>query len=185
MANRAYLYSTNHIPGTAVSKTDPRRFVGISEWPYDIPLAYGLLLSGNPRTCRSVIWDAPEDISIIADYEPGVERLKAFMREFDVPAAQPLFDETVAFLDAAENRNSYFFLEPLEVYELMEGDIPALNRGLCRATTHLDERAAEAVEHVQHIARDPAQSDEDVVAAVHELGFGEWSNILYWDLSGL
>ncbi|GGX72512.1 DUF7822 domain-containing protein [Saccharospirillum salsuginis] len=183
MANRAYLYSTKHTPGTPLAKDVSRRFVGLSEWPYDIPLTYGLLLSGNPRTCRSMIWDAPEDISIMADYDAGVERLKAFMRDIDVPAAHPLFEETVSFLDRAENRNPYLFMEPLEVYELMEGEPPVLNRGLCEALNNLDDRAAETVERLHQMQRDPDVPDDDVLATVYDLGFGAWSNILYWDLS--
>lgn len=52
MANRSYLYSTNVVPGPDVKKAT-RTLTGISEWNYDIPIIYKLLLSGNPRPCKS------------------------------------------------------------------------------------------------------------------------------------
>ncbi len=52
MANRAYLYSTSFLPG---AETEFRRIVGLSEWSYDIPLAFKLLLTGNPHRCTSLI----------------------------------------------------------------------------------------------------------------------------------
>ncbi|WP_444546268.1 DUF7822 domain-containing protein [Aeromonas hydrophila] len=30
-----------------------RKLIGVSEWNYDIPIIFNLLLSGNPKTCPS------------------------------------------------------------------------------------------------------------------------------------
>lgn len=183
MANRAYLYSIDHIPDPKAESVK-RRIVGISEWNYEIPLVYGLLLSGNPRTCRSLIWDAPEDICILADYDAGVERLGAFMDEVRFPPAASLFDQTLAFLESERNRNTYFHLEPLEIYDLMEDEPPALNRSFCEACKHIGQNAAESIQHIQQMIESSDIADEEVLSALRQLGFGNWSNILYWDLSG-
>ena len=66
MANRSYLYSADTLPTSDVNQKP--RVVGISEWNYDIPVAFRLLLSGYPRKCRSVIWDFPDEIAIAGDY---------------------------------------------------------------------------------------------------------------------
>ena len=46
MANRSYLYASDVIPAPDVDP-DRRRMTVISEWNYDIPVAFKLLLSGN------------------------------------------------------------------------------------------------------------------------------------------
>jgi hypothetical protein len=75
MANRSYLYATNTVPGIDVIQSK-RQIIGISEWNYDVPVVYKLLLSGNPRLCKSSIWDVPDLIAIVGDYSLGLERLK-------------------------------------------------------------------------------------------------------------
>ena len=50
MANRSYLYSCNVIPGPDAVEQG-RKLVGISEYRFDIPIVFKLLLSGSPRTC--------------------------------------------------------------------------------------------------------------------------------------
>lgn len=182
MANRAYLYSIDHIPDPK-ARNAKRRIVGISEWNYEIPIVYALLLSGNTQTCRSLIWDAPEDISILADYDAGVERLQAFMEELQFPPAEPLFDQALTFLKAERNRNTYFHLEPLEIYDLMEDEPPVLNRSFCKACQEIELSTAETIQHIQKLVRDDGVPDEEVLMALQQLGFGNWSNILYWDLN--
>jgi hypothetical protein len=73
MANRSYLYSTNYLPGSAA--TGSRRVVGIAEFGNDIPIVFKLLLSGNPRTCVSLIFEGTDEIALVGDYQLGVGRL--------------------------------------------------------------------------------------------------------------
>ena len=71
MANRSYLYSSDVVPG--YNETGKKELIGISEWDYDIPLVYKLLLTGAPRMCKSSIWDVSDDIALVGDYLQGVK----------------------------------------------------------------------------------------------------------------
>lgn len=70
MANRAYLYA----------KKD-EAFVAISEYNYDIPIAYKILVSCKTKRVRSSIFGSPFKIALRGNFEEGVERLYAFLEE--------------------------------------------------------------------------------------------------------
>ena len=59
MANRAYLYSLTNRPTAYTDR--PEAISGLSEWPYDIPFSYRLLMSGDPQLCASLIAPGLED----------------------------------------------------------------------------------------------------------------------------
>lgn len=126
MANRSYLYSTNFVPGSDVKK-DERRIVGISEWNCDIPIVFKLLLSANPRRCRSSIWDIPEEIALLGDYDKGTANLFAFLERISDPAVQPLRQEARGFLAAEKNKNRYFLLECGEIFDMAEEPLQEQN----------------------------------------------------------
>src|SRR6218665_2111035 len=97
MANRSYLYASNVVPGPDV-KAQAHTVAGISEWNYDIPIVYKLLLSSNPRPCRSFICNTPHDIAMVGGYAPGVERLTAFLNRIDLPGARQLLAAMLGFV---------------------------------------------------------------------------------------
>lgn len=70
MANRAYLYG---IKGKKVS--------GISEYNYDIPISYKILLSQNTKRVKSKIFRSPFKIALQRNFEKGVEKLNEFLEE--------------------------------------------------------------------------------------------------------
>lgn len=121
MANRSYLYSTNIVPGPD-AEAQGRKLIGISEYNYDIPIVFKLLLSGNPRTCPSSIWDCNDDIALLGDYDAGLANLEAFLAQIQTPAAQPLIAEALEFLRKPENHNPYFVLECGEIFEMSDPD---------------------------------------------------------------
>jgi hypothetical protein len=43
--------------------------IGLSEWNYNIPIVYKILLSGGPKICKSSIWDIDKKIAIAGFYE--------------------------------------------------------------------------------------------------------------------
>lgn len=199
MANRSYLYSTNVIPGPG-AKANGRKLVGISEWNYDIPLVFKILLSGNPRTCPSSIWDNSEDIALIGDYADGVKNLEGFLSQIELPAAQGLIGEAIEFLNKPENRNQYFVLECGEIFDM--GDTPLLeqNRALLGEVKDLQPEMEQALQSLLPppavtpepaglFARlfgrrpEPPPPAQDVMPVIHGLGLGNWSNILYFDFS--
>ena len=84
MANRSYLYSLSNRPAYA---DRPETIVGLSEWPYDVPFIYRLLMSGDPQPCASLVSDGMEDeepgsktrlYAISSVFEPGYARMRRF-----------------------------------------------------------------------------------------------------------
>lgn len=199
MANRSYLYSTNVIPGTEAKKED-RKSIGISEWNYDIPIVFKLLLSGNPRTCKSSIWEIPEDIALVGDYAAGVECLEALMSKIKVPEAQSLVSEAMAFLRKPENQNQFLVLEGGEIFDMGQEPLSEQNLALLEEIKNLQSAIEHALQSLQpppiqesqplgFSARifgakpEPARPTYDPMKPVHVLGLGNWSNILCFDVT--
>lgn len=102
MANRSYLYSLSNRPTAYADR--PETISGLSEWNYDIPFMYRLLMSGEPQLCASLISDGLDSdegdekvrlYAISGRFEPGfarVKRLIALMRFLaeQAPATAPV-----------------------------------------------------------------------------------------------
>ncbi|MBR8654166.1 hypothetical protein KDH83_12770 [Achromobacter sp. Marseille-Q0513] len=85
MANRSYLYSLSNRPAAYADR--PETISGLSEWPYDVPFMYRLLMSGDPQPCASLVSDGMEDeepgsktrlYAISGVFEPGYARVRRF-----------------------------------------------------------------------------------------------------------
>jgi hypothetical protein len=105
MANRSYLYSLSNRPTSYADR--PETISGVSEWNYDVPFMYRLLMSGDPQLCASLIADGLDDdeadekvklYAISSRFEPGFARVKRFIEivrflaaqgPMPLPAAQP------------------------------------------------------------------------------------------------
>jgi len=199
VANRSYLYSTNLIPGSDFKKEE-REFIGISEWNYDIPIVFKLLLSGNPIACKSSIWEMPDNIALVGDYEKGVERLKNFLAQISLPEAQPLIREALEFLALNENRKRYFVLECGEIFDMGNEPIPEQNLQLLENINSIEAEIEVALRTLVPLPAEepksqgllaklfgkkpaPTSPKADPLMPVYELGLGNWSNILYFDFS--
>lgn len=199
MANRSYLYSTNVIPGPDV-KPEERKLIGISEFNYDIPIVFKLLLSGNPRACRSSIWEMPEEIAIVGDYGLGLERLTKFLKRIEIIEAQPLIREAVEFLNRAENQNPYFVLECGEIFDMTGQPLLEQNQALLGQLNDLEAEMEKAMGSLKTVPVAPPKPvgffsrmfkakpllpvrTPDPMDPFYELGLGNWSNILYFDFS--
>jgi hypothetical protein len=197
MANRSYLYSTNVVPGTDAKRTK-HRIVGISEWDYGIPIVYKLLLTGNPRTCRSSIWEVPDHIALVGDYSLGLQRLKQLLKRIGLPAAQSSIDEALVFLEKEDNRKEYFLLECGEIFDMTAEPMEKQNSTLLEEIKNLDTEIEEVLSGLpllpvkQPKARgllatlvgvQPSRHDAtfDARQVVSRLGLGNWSNNLYYD----
>ncbi|MBH0095676.1 hypothetical protein I6E61_04665 [Psychrobacter sp. NZS113] len=204
MANRSYLYSTNTIP--ELNQDDSSRVLtGISEYNYDIPIVFKVLLSGNPQACLSVIWDNPEKIALIGDYTSGVQNLEAFLASITLPAAQVPITEALEFLKMPENQNQYFILECGEIFEMSETPVEAQNLALFNQVQNLQPEIEAAYQSLllpaPVVSEQPkpigfwerlfgrrstppkALSANNPEQAIYDLGLGLWSNILYFDFS--
>ncbi|WP_432727161.1 hypothetical protein [Variovorax sp. W6] len=86
MANRSYLYSLGNRPSSYADR--PETISGLSEWPYDVPFMFRVLMSGDPRLCASLVsdgFDTDEPGSktrlhaISSSFDPGFGRVKRFI----------------------------------------------------------------------------------------------------------
>jgi hypothetical protein len=191
MSNRSYLYSTDRLPSSDGGEQRPR-YVGISEWPYDIPLVFKILVSGNPRACQSSIW-SPEPIAIAGDYDQGVVRLFEFLDRIDEPDLAPLREEAHAFLTAEENKNRYFLLECCEIYDdpspeqrndRLLAEIQDLEPEMESTLANLSAACRFKPRPVGFLARmfgvKPAVA-KTPFELICELGLGFWDNVLFYD----
>lgn len=199
MANRSYLYSTNVIPGPS-AKASGRKLIGISEWNYDIPIVFKLLLSGNPKICPSSIWDNHEEIALIGDYASGVKNLERFFSKIELPAAQNLIAEAIEFLNKKENQNQYFVLECGEIFDMGETPLLEQNLALLEQVNNLQHEVEQALQSLvpppvvppkpigfisKLFGRTPESPSPapDVMKPIYGLGLGNWSNTLYFDFT--
>jgi len=91
MANRSYLYSLGNRPTSYDDR--PERISGLSEWAYDVPFIYRLLMSADPQLCASLVADGVDGdesdegeassekgrlYAISSPFAPGLERVRRF-----------------------------------------------------------------------------------------------------------
>ena len=194
MANRSYLYSTHCLPGEEGCETAAR--IGLSEWAYDIPLVYKLLVSGHPRACPSSIWESDDDIAIAGNYAEGVARLKRFLARIDLPSAQPMIQEALAFLGDPANVSTYIVLESREIFEMQGDDLGAQNQDLLVEIADAGAEEDDIIAALHAPAAEPhgllgklfGPSHDDLSGDLHpevldDIGLGAWSNDLFFDLS--
>ncbi|MBU4611737.1 hypothetical protein IMZ29_14700 [Achromobacter sp. GG226] len=126
MANRSYLYALSHSPTSYRDRPDT--IVGVSEWAYDVPFVYYLLISGQTRVCASLVSDGFEDddddaktplYALTGDFATGLARLQRFAAALSsaAPSSSRQLRESIAealsFLQA--HRDRYFLLETIEL----------------------------------------------------------------------
>lgn len=178
MANRSYLYSSNRVPGPVKDGYEELELASLAEFPYDIPVAYRLLMSANPRVCHSVIWDSEEPIALAAEYDAGLARLAGFLAQIDLPQAQPLIQETLDFLGDPDNKQAFFVLEAGELFAMGEDGLAQQNLALLAELKDAELHAAQALASLREVS---GQGEEALAAELRMMGLGSWSNTLYYD----
>jgi hypothetical protein len=176
------------MPGSVPAET-----VGLSEWPYAIPLSYAILVSVETAQCPSTIWE--DAIAFVGDYDGGLARLKGFLGKVTAPAAQPLIEETLAFLESDANRRRFILLEVQEIFEMdddPEAQVAAFADGLGALDNDIATELAAMPSGPPTAApglftrlfgqKSAASSPPDagVVETVEEWGLGAWSSHLYY-----
>lgn len=129
MSMRCPLFSTNYVPGDATPLAN-QQWSTINEYVCDLPLAGKILISVNPRACRSELYEDAEGCAVIADYAGGVQRLLAFLDEVDIPGIEKFRVEARKVLQADDRRDRYLLLEPFEIFESVRGDLAVATREL-------------------------------------------------------
>lgn len=194
MANRSYLYASDVLPPQNAPVSDKMPYRSISEWNYDIPICFKLLLSCNPEARRSAIWNTEDPIAFVADYEAGLAALKDFLGQIDFPGAHPLINEALAFLEKSENRRRHFVLEAGEIFDLKNEPMATQSAKLLRELQGAQEQATALLVSLRQVppptttswlsrllgGKKPAPA-ADPLMPIYKLGLGNWSNILYFD----
>ncbi len=187
MANRSFLYASDRVP-TRTGK-EPIRFFGISEYKWDIPVAFKLLLSGNPRPCPSSIWRLKKDIAIVADLEAGTAALERFLVRIDEARTHWLVQETRDCMEAFRQKAPYVVLEAGELFELTDIPIPKQIDVLLRDIQGVESSAKyEAAVNAVNVGPPRksrllarlvgAKLSVNPIHAMYKLGLGEWSDTL-------
>lgn len=181
MANRSYLYSLTNQPKSYYDR--PESINDLSEWAYDVPLAYRILMSGNPQRCASLISDGFEDevektplYAITADFDIGFQRLLKFKSIVEplIYAEDDGMKQGVeeGFDYLAESRLPFLLLETIEL-ELMGTDDKDELRNNVDKDIELIKLVGEAVdalpadyEQAREILKVAAKSKQDNVFSV-------------------
>lgn len=181
MANRSYLYSINQIPGTTTIQTLSLK--GLSEFKYDIPLSFLLLVSGHPIVCDSLLGTFTEKVSVAGIYAEGVANLKAFGQlMMNSPIKVPgLFkeqlDKAVAYLERPDIKQEYIFLDLGEIYQLIDmnpaEDVINRTEAIFEAIAHRD---------IAHLPVSYFEDDCNLFTGWEEtIGLNDWYDALYFD----
>jgi len=196
MANRSYLYACNEIPGT--TDTPEKNLKGLSECNYAIPLAYKIMLMPNPRTCRSRIWNSPDEIAIIGDFQAGLNELTGFLDRITIKEAQPEIETTLEFLNNPDNQAQYLLLECGEIFDMRDTYLGKENALLLKKISTLRNTMEQALVKINTqppVAQkkwfglfprkaEPVPASEESQRAAAELGLNNWSQYLHFDFSG-
>jgi hypothetical protein len=117
LANFSYLFLAEREPtASAPAGTAPMRYIGTGR--NDVPFAFKLLLSGAPVSVRNTGSTSQKRCYLVSPREPGLARLRQFLQRVELPGAQPLVEQTLAFFEQPAQRLPYFVLDPWDVFEL-------------------------------------------------------------------
>jgi hypothetical protein len=189
MSNRAYLYSVNSIP---TSDSVPDVIKGLSEYEYDIPIVYKILLGNEPEVCRSVIW-RNEKAGLVADFRKGLNDLLLFLELFkkeemdDPEMFEELYEETLKFLKNPKHTEKYVLLEVSEIFDMEEEPLDVLFKDLIFDIKFVANEAKSLVK-LSANPKNPNVFFTSKLGEFHDLkkdwdetlGIDCWSNILYY-----
>ncbi|WP_395140872.1 hypothetical protein [Armatimonas sp.] len=183
MANRCSLYALDFVPGEG-AKTKP---LLLGEYAYDIPLAFKLLVSASPRICPSFDWPDEGEVAILGELAQGRERLFVFFDQLTHPHAQPLIEETKAFLARPVLQLPYVLLEPLDIFQMTDLGFDSQIGELLDEIQHLDEHLPTQIETTLKALQAPVQTSSkrlwpwqkpskprDSLQPLYDLGLGSW-----------
>lgn len=127
MANRAYLYVINK---------NETRIGDASEYPYDIPLFYKILLSEETELVESYIFGVKDLIAYKGSFDKGKNKYIAFLEylytlpNIDKEQIKKYINETINFFKTQRlGEWDKFLLEPGEYFDLLTDQFSLTNQG--------------------------------------------------------
>ena len=144
MANRCYLYNIDFNPSDR-KKTSEDSILSVSESSYEIPISYKILLSGNPISSDSAIWDYDYPIAILGEFKKGKEALLEFLDKlnatnlFEKDYIQTQRAKTKEFLEGNSFNLRYFIMEAAELYEMGNEPMEEQNRVILNEAHNIED----------------------------------------------
>lgn len=133
MANRSYLYSIS-FDKTTEDRQENDKIVDLSEYSYNIPISYKILVSQDTKLSHSIIWDYENPIAIQGNFQKGKQKLFLFLEKlkneniFDSEELEKYITDTKTFIENNELEN--VILECGEIYEMNDEDLEIQNQQL-------------------------------------------------------
>lgn len=133
MANRSYLYSIS-FDKTTEDRQENDKIVDLSEYSYNIPISYKILVSQDTKLSHSIIWDYEKPIAIQGNFQKGKQKLFLFLEKlkneniFDSEELEKYITDTKTFIEDNELEN--VILECGEIYEMNDEDLEIQNQQL-------------------------------------------------------
>jgi hypothetical protein len=185
MANRCYLYATS-FDRSKKKKAEGDKICGLSEYSYDIPLAFKVLVSQGARASKSIIWKYGKPIAIVGDFRAGKERLFQLLAELKAMEVLPakefdaLIAETAAFLNDPARDLPYVILEGGEIFEMGDDELEVQNQALLEEeVVPIEAHIAACMEELR-LLKTKKGGKAEIRALV---GIDNWSDVLYFDLN--
>jgi hypothetical protein len=116
MADFSYLFISDVEPWRGGNTQRPPSMRHIATSRHAVAFAFKLLLSGDPKAITAPQRGPRKCFHVMGDRQAGVSRLLAFLRRIELPHAQPLIDDTIAFLNRPQHDARFFLLDPLDVF---------------------------------------------------------------------
>lgn len=183
MANRAYLYSVDKKP------TDQNRgklnIKGLSEWNWQIPPSYLMLISGTPELSKSLIWKSDEKVAVLGKYDKGIKNLELLfnlVRNNNVQFLEVynrISRESLDFLESNKVRQNFIILEGGELFEMGNG----MSENAASYVLEDSQNMLKAVREGNIEAINKYVSDDITTHWEDLLGMNNWSDILYFNFN--
>jgi len=187
MANRSYLYSVD-FNRTLEERNDDKKVCGLSEWSYEIPLAYKILVSQGAKLSPSVIFEYDKPIAIIGNFRKGREKLFLFLEELlktnllDNDELKRQINEAREYLYDVKNEAEYIILECGEIYQMEHEDIEEANKNLFEnEILKIDKIIEDFMMKIQNMPNgSESEKKQTNQKKLDLLGIGFWDNALYY-----
>ena len=156
MANRSYLYNVDFNRLDRL-KTPDDSVLSVSEYAYEIPLSYKILLSVNTLNNKSILWDYEHPISISGDAKKGLDSLLKFLDKiqslnlFEDVYIKSEIEKTKLFFSKNEFELKYFFLEGGELYEMSDEPFEKQNLEIFTEVNQIEETIENFIKKVESI----------------------------------
>ena len=178
MANRAYLYGVTG-----------KRVTGISEYNYDVPIAYKILLSQNTKMVKSKIFTSIFKTALQGDLKKGVERLYTFFEElktkgyFEENELEEVIAESKAFLQKNSQCDT-FYLDCSEIYDMENKPLYLSNRSMYKKIKNIDKELSLFYNEMDEMKKEYDVKKQEVIKEkmMNKIGIREWSEFLYYEV---